>query len=118
MVTIFFMALSLDIILVGEILKYRYTACIPICLDNEDVFMIACIDRHVLLAQIEVRVMHGRGPSILWVWHIILWEWFPVCPLFGGNFVLKSHVGSSSFVRCPESRSVRFSEVVLVLQLC
>ena len=38
------MALSLDIILVGEILKYRYTACIPSCLDNEDVFMIACID--------------------------------------------------------------------------
>ena len=30
---------------------------------------------------------------------------------------LKSHVGSSSFVRCPESRSVRFSEVALVLQL-
>ena len=44
MVTICFMALSLDIILVGEILKYRYTACIPSCLDNEDVFMIACID--------------------------------------------------------------------------
>ena len=40
------MALSLDVTLVGEILKYRYTACIPIasCLDNEDVFMIACID--------------------------------------------------------------------------
>ena len=38
------MALSLDIILVGEILKYRYTACIPSCLDNEDVFMIVCID--------------------------------------------------------------------------
>ena len=47
------MALSLDIILVGEILKYRYTACIPSCLDNEDVFMIACIYRHVLLVQIE-----------------------------------------------------------------
>ena len=31
--------------------------------------------------------------------------------IFGGNFVLKSHVGSSSFVRCRESRSVRFSEV-------
>ena len=41
MVTICFMALCLDIILVGEILKYRYTACIPSCLDNEDVFMIA-----------------------------------------------------------------------------
>ena len=39
------MALSLDIILVGEILKYRYIACIriPSCLDNEDVFMIAYI---------------------------------------------------------------------------
>ena len=41
---LFPMALSLDnIILVGEILKYRYTTCIPSCLDNEDVFMIACI---------------------------------------------------------------------------
>ena len=28
------------------------------------------------------------------------------------------YVESSSFVRCPESRSVRFSEVALVLQLC
>ena len=110
MFTICFIALSLDIILVGEILKYRYTACIASCLDNEDVFMIACIDTSSLCRS-SLRVMHGRGPSILWVW-------FPVCPLFGGNFVLKSHVGSSSFVRCPESRSVRFSEVALVLQLC
>ena len=47
-----------------------------------------------------------------------LWVWFLACPLFGGNFILTSHVGSSSFVRCPESRSVRFSEVALVLQLC
>ena len=39
------MALSLDVILVGEILKYRYTAaCIPRCLDNKDVFMLARID--------------------------------------------------------------------------
>jgi len=35
-----------------------------------------------------------------------------VCPLFRGNFVLKSAVGSPDLVRCPESRSVRFSEVV------
>ena len=33
-------------------------------------------------------------------------------------FVLRSHVGSSSFVCCSESRRVRFLEVALVLQLC
>ena len=53
MVTIFFMALSLDIILVGEILKYKYTACIPSCLDYEEEFMLVCILRHVFPAQIE-----------------------------------------------------------------
>ena len=42
----------------------------------------------------------------------ILGVWFPRCPLFRGNFVLKSAVGSVALVRCPESRSVRFSEVV------
>ena len=42
--------------------------------------------------------------------------WFPAqCPR--GDFVLKSHVGSSNLVRCPELRSVRFSEVDLALQL-
>ena len=56
MVTICFMALSLDIILVGEILKYRYTACIPSCLDYEEEF----------LRRSSLRVMHGRGLSILW----------------------------------------------------
>ena len=119
MVTICFLALSLDIILVGEILKYRYTACIPSCLDNEDVFMIACIDTSSLRRS-SLRVMHGLGRRQAFYGrvHIILWVWFPVCPLFGGNFVLKSHVGSLSFVCCPESRSVRFSEVALVLQLC
>ena len=61
------MALCLDIILVGEILKYRYTACIPSCLDNEDVFMIACIDTSSLRSS-SLRVMHGRGSSILWAW--------------------------------------------------
>ena len=61
------MALSLDIILVGEILKYRYTACIPSCLDNEDVFMIACVCIDTSsLCRSSLRVMHGRGPSILW----------------------------------------------------
>ena len=42
----------------------------------------------------------------------ILGVWFPGCPLFRGNFVLKSVVGSVALVRCPESRSVRFWEVV------
>ena len=42
----------------------------------------------------------------------ILGVWFPGCPLFRGNFVLESAVGSVALVRCPESRSVRFSEVV------
>jgi len=37
---------------------------------------------------------------------------FPGCLLFRGNFVLKSAFGSLDLVRCPESRSVRFSEVV------
>ena len=74
MVTICFMALSLDIILVGKILKYRYTACIPSCLDKEDVFMIACICmymyRQVLLGQIEPTcnawawAMHFMGVTI------------------------------------------------------
>ena len=36
------------------------------------------------------------------------------CPLFRGKIVLKSSVGSRDFVRCPESRSVRFSEAVYV----
>ena len=95
------MALSLDIILEGEILKYRYTACIPSCLDNEVVFMIACIDTSSLRRS-SLRVMHGRGPSILWAWpyHFMgvvsclsairrqfcieksRWE-FEFCPLFG-----------------------------------
>ena len=52
------MALSLDIILVGETLKYRYTACIPSCLDYKEEF----------LRSSSLRVMHGRGPSILWAW--------------------------------------------------
>ena len=26
--------------------------------------------------------MHGRGPSIYGRDHIILWVWFPVCPLY------------------------------------
>ena len=105
------MALSLDIILVGEILKYWYTACIPSCLDNEDVFMIACIDTSSLCRS-SLRVMHRRGPAYHFMGVV------SCLSAIGGNFVLKSHVGSSSFVRCPESRSVRFSEVALVLQLC
>ena len=36
------------------------------------------------------------------------------CPLFRGKIVLKSSVGSRDFVRCPESRSVRFSEAAYV----
>ena len=91
MVTICFLVLSLDIILVCEILKYRYTACIPSCLDNEDVFMIACIDTSSLRRS-SLRVMHGRGHGQAFYGsvHIILWVWFPVCPLysyiFGGNY--------------------------------
>ena len=52
--------------------------------------------------RVWVRCMYGT----------ILRVWFPGCPLFRGNFVLKSAVGSLDLVRCPESRSVRFSEVV------
>ena len=44
----------------------------------------------------------------------ILYVWFPGCPLLRGMFVLKSHVGRSNLVRCPESRSVRPSEVIYV----
>ena len=43
--------------------------------------------------------------------------WFPGCPLFSGNFVSKSPVGSSNLVRCPESRSIRLSEVAYALVL-
>ena len=38
----------------------------------------------------------------------ILRVWFPGCPLFRGNFVLKSAVGSLDLVRCPESRGIHF----------
>ena len=53
MVAICFMALSLDIILVGEILKYRYTACIPTKLFGLRRCVYACVYSQVLLAQIE-----------------------------------------------------------------
>ena len=77
----------------SENLKYRYTACIPSCLDYEDVFMLACINVSSLCksSQRVILLMHGHAPSILWAW-------FPACPLFGDDFVLKSHIGSSSFV--------------------
>ena len=112
------MALSLDIILVGEILKYRYTACIPSCLDYEDVFMLACIDMSSMHRS-SLRVLHGRGPSIDGPGQSILWVWFPACPQFS---ILYSKVTLGvrvlTFVRCPESSSVCFSEVALALQLC
>ena len=62
------MALSLDIFLMGEDLKYRYTACIPSCLDYEDVFMLACIDTSSLRrsSHCAILLMHVYGPSILW----------------------------------------------------
>ena len=37
------------------------------------------------------------------------------CPF--SSFALKGRIGSISFVRCPESRSVRFLEVGFVLKL-
>ena len=37
------------------------------------------------------------------------------CLLFRGSFALKSHVGSLDLVRCPESRSVHFSEVTITM---
>ena len=45
------------------------------------------------------------------------WEYSRLCSVPPLDFVLKGHVGSSNLVRCPESRSVRFSEVRLALQL-
>ena len=48
---------------------------------------------------------------VLWARHIFedVVSW---CPLFRSEFILESHVGSWTFVRCPETRSVHFSEVV------
>ena len=40
------------------------------------------------------------------------------CPLFRSEFILESHIGSWSFVRSPETRSIRFLEVAYVLQSC
>ena len=48
----------------------------------------------------------------------ILGEWLPAgCPLFRGKNARWSAVRRKDFVRCPESGSVRFSEVANVLQL-
>ena len=50
------MALSLDIILVGGILKYRYTACIPSYISGSGRCVYACVClvyKHVLLTQID-----------------------------------------------------------------
>ena len=44
------------------------------------------------------------GPIILWVWFLSVRD----------SFALKNRIGSISFVRCPESRSVRLSEVGFV----
>ena len=52
------------------------------------------------------------GSKTSCIYSTILRVRFPGCPLFRGNFVLKSAVGSPDLVRCPESRSVRYSEVV------
>ena len=45
---------------------------------------------------------------------LILWVWFP-----GVRYIetVLHCIGGTSFVRCPESRSVRFSEVGFVLKL-
>ena len=125
------MALSLDIILAGEILKHWYTACIPSCLDNEDVFMIACIDTSSLCRS-SLRVMHRRGPSISFYGCGFLfvryrrqfcieksrWE-FEFCPLsgikkrplLGSCFSITTmliSIRNTELVRCREV--VRFSE--------
>ena len=47
----------------------------------------------------------------------ILGEWLPGIPLFRGKNAWWSAVRRKDFVRCPESGSVRFSEVANVLQL-
>ena len=58
---------------------------------------------------------HVRGSNVR-VWAVCVGYNFKGvvswCPLFRGNFVLKSTVVSTDFVRCLESRSVRFLEVV------
>ena len=56
----------------GEILKYRYTACIPSCLDNEDVFMLACIDTS-FLRRSSLRVIIDK---LLYLWcNAWAWAW-------------------------------------------
>ena len=45
---------------------------------------------------------------------VIMGAWFPGVRYLEAKLYLKSSVGSRDFVRCPESRSVRFSEAAYV----
>ena len=80
-------------------------------------FLIACWLSFAYCKRSKTRAGEGLGTRLrtrvgTCMYGTILRVWFPRCPLFRGNFVLKSAVGSLDLVRCPESRSVRFSEVV------
>ena len=64
------------------------------------------------------KILHASAflaSWILWAWYNnfegVVWE----CPLLRGKFVLTSHIGILNLVRCPETRSVRFSEVVYAI---
>ena len=122
----------------GEILKYRYTACIPSCSDNEDVFMIACIDTSSLRrsslrtcnAWAWTKHFMGVVISFMGVFSCLSairrqfcieksrWE-FEFCPLsgikkhplLGGCFSITTmliSIRNTELVRCREV--VRFSE--------
>ena len=69
------------------------------------------------LAIMYVQLIASARAWSVWAWHTFegVVSWYP---LFRSKFVLENHVGSWSFVRCPETRSVRFSEVAYVLQSC
>lgn len=76
-----------------------------------------------LNGKIVPRLHVRRNIRMLWTplnHHCVVYlkVWFSGCLLFGGIFVLKSHVGSLNLVRCLESGSICFLEVGLVLQLC
>ena len=80
-------------------------------------FLIACWLSFAYCKRSKTGAGEGLGTRLrtrvgMCMYGTILRVWFPGCPLFRGNFVLKSVVGSLDLVRCPESRSVRFSEVV------
>ena len=78
-----------------------------------EVQLSACVHAYACMFQTPIAC---GCPQNVWVCYNFI-SVVPGCLLFRDNFVLKSPVGSSNLVRCPESRSVRLSEVAYALVL-